>query len=171
MKKIARAEKNKNNGLLPLLASLSRQRTTFWFLCYDRELWFSVVTETLGSLSRQGAQVLMEPHAQLCMRTQLGHPGTRDTVLRSRPDGPARATKWPCAHDRACAWPTGEFYRDKECSVATVMRTRPGLCACGGSAMSARAHTTRCSAHAIEPCRDRASLSRQSYPMAQCTVL
>ena len=33
MKKIARAEKNKNNGLLPISASLSRQR--LWAPCRD----------------------------------------------------------------------------------------------------------------------------------------
>ena len=35
MKKIARAEKNKKNGLLPILASLSRQR--LWAPCHDKE--------------------------------------------------------------------------------------------------------------------------------------
>ena len=34
MKKIARAEKNKNNGLLPILASRSKYR--FLVLCHDR---------------------------------------------------------------------------------------------------------------------------------------
>ena len=81
MKKIARAEKNKNNGLLPISASLLQQRILV--LCRDRDFGIPVVTESLG---REG---VVRTTVRACTSKVSWRAG----------QGPARATRWPCARD------------------------------------------------------------------------